>query len=100
MKLWIGNLPPGTSHLELCELVRKYTRIEIDCVTDVDCESSKPSVLISISDAHPIDSVSNHTKLGLIQHRLDRMYWKQRRLSVHLLALSDLEPDVPLAMEI
>jgi len=98
MKLWIGNLPPGTSNQAVRELVRKYTRIEIDCITEVDSDSIKPGVLISIGDEHPIDRIASHAKLELIQHRLDHLYWKQHRLSVHLLTHSDLEPGVPLAM--
>ena len=99
MKLWIDNLPPGTSNEDLRALVRKYTQIEVEDIADVDSENSSSGALISISDRHPIGSLAFQTKLELIQHRLDRMYWKEHRLAVHILPLSDPEPELATSLE-
>jgi hypothetical protein len=82
MKLWISNLPPEKSDEDVRAFVRKYTQVEIDAIVRIDGDASRPGVLIEIFGA---------TELMLtgVKHRLDRMYWDQHELAVHILSFSD-----------
>ena len=82
MKLWISNLPPGTSDDDLRAFVRKYTQVDVDSLTHIDGDGSHPGVLIRIDHA-------SETMLIGMQHRLDGMYWNQHRLSVQVMSFSD-----------
>jgi hypothetical protein len=82
MKLWISNLPPNKSDEDVRAFVRKYTHVEIDAMTRIDGDGSRPGVLIEIGEA---------TQLMLLgmQRRLHQMYWDQHELTVHIMSFSD-----------
>jgi hypothetical protein len=82
MKLWISNLPPNKSDEDVRAVVRKYTQVEIDAMTRIDGDGSRPGVLIDIDGA---------TQLMLLamQQRLHQLYWDQHELAVHIMSFSD-----------
>ena len=82
MKLWISNLPPNKSDEDVRAFVRKYTEVEIDAMTRIDSDGSRPGVLIEI------DGATQLTLLGM-QRRLHRMYWDQHELTVQIMTFSD-----------
>ena len=74
MKLWIGNIAPGTSDEELRGLIAKYGMAEVSSIEQVPGDGNRPAVILEV--AAPQDTVG---KLAL---RLDGMYWKGRALTV------------------
>jgi hypothetical protein len=72
-KLWIGNVPPGTSDAELLELVKKYSGLEGRVAEHVPGDGTRPAVVIEIAGA-PLGAVS---QLAL---RLQGMFWKDRAI--------------------
>jgi hypothetical protein len=80
MKLWLGNLAPGTSDDEIRELLRKYAP-DLECVAvhRMDGDGSRPAVALDFGGA----------PLGLMEKtamRLHGMYWKGRGLYVQTLS--------------
>ena len=76
MKLWIGNVAPGTTDDEIREFVMKYAPdLEISKVTRVEGDGSRPAATIEFVDT-PYGSVEK------ISMRLHGMYWKERELFV------------------
>jgi hypothetical protein len=75
MKLWIGNIAPGTSDDEIRELVQKYAPGVVCAVIErVEGDGSRPAAMLEFGG--PLDQ---------IVARLNGMYWKERRLSVQSL---------------
>ena len=74
MKLWIGNIEPGTGDDEIKELLKKYSP-ELECATieRVEGDGSRPAVMIEFSRC-------GMTALENLRLRLDGMYWKGRAL--------------------
>ena len=74
MKLWIGNIAPGTSDDEIREFVRKYAP-DLECVNiqRVDGDGSRPAATLEFATT-PFGSVES------IATRLHGMYWKGRGL--------------------
>ena len=72
-KLWIANVPPGTTDEELVELVKKYSGLEGKVVEHVPGDGSRPAVMVQFAGA-PLGAVS---ELAL---RLQGLYWKDRAL--------------------
>lgn len=74
MKLWIGNIAPGTSDEELKELVQKYA-------PELTCESikheagtgSRPGAILELAG----ETMVSAEKLS---RRLNGMFWKGREL--------------------
>ncbi len=80
MKLWIGNIAPGTTDDELREFVKKYAPdLEISKVTRIEGDGSRPAATIEFVDT-PYGSVEK------ISMRLHGMYWKERELFVQSLS--------------
>ena len=82
MKLWISNLPPNKSDEDLRAFVRKYTEVEVDAMTRIDGDGSRPGVLIEIGGATQLMLLEMH-------RRLHWMYWDQHQLSVQIMSFSD-----------
>ena len=79
MKLWIGNIAPGTSDDEIREFVKKYAP-DLECVKiqRVDGDGSRPAATLEFAGTSP----------GLVERismRLHGMYWKGRELFVQTL---------------
>jgi hypothetical protein len=80
MKLWIGNIAPGTTDDEVREFVGKYApQLEIKAIQRVDGDGSRPAASIEFLDT-PYGSVEK------ISMRLHGMHWKGRELFVQALA--------------
>jgi hypothetical protein len=76
MKLWIGNIEPGTTDDEIRAFLGKYAPdLEVAAIQRVDGDGSRPAASISFVDT-PYGSVE---KISL---RLHGMYWKGRELFV------------------
>jgi RNA recognition motif-containing protein len=76
MKLWIGNIAPGTTDDELKAFVKKYAPdLEIKTILRVEGDGSRPAASIEFVDT-PYGSVEK------ISMRLNGMYWKERQLFV------------------
>ncbi len=75
MKLWIGNIAPGTTDDELRALLSKYGGgTEVVSIAPVPGDGSHPAAILEVA-ATP-DSLSQITQ------RLNGMYWKGRSLTV------------------
>ena len=76
MKLWIGNIAPGTSDGEIKELIKKYSA-ELECATieHVEGDGSRPAAMIEFSKG-------STSALENLRLRLNGMYWKGRSLTV------------------
>jgi len=73
MKVWLGNIAPGTTDEEIKALVKKYAP-ELTCehLEHVDGTGSRPGVLLEFTGG-----------AGAVEHltqRLNGVYWKERML--------------------
>jgi hypothetical protein len=74
MKLWIGNVSPGTTDEEIVAFVKKYApTIECGSVQRVDGDGSRPAVILEFPDA-------SGAAVQTAANRLHGMYWKERQL--------------------
>jgi hypothetical protein len=74
MKLWIGNIAPGTSDAELGDLIKKYCATDVVSVQHVPGDGSRPAAVVEIAAAPALAQQ--------IVQRLNGMYWKGRSLTV------------------
>ena len=79
MKLWIGNIAPGTTDEEVRELVKKYAP-DLGCTTirRVEGDGSRPAAVLEFADP-PLGALEG------VSLRLNGMYWKERSLIVQTL---------------
>jgi hypothetical protein len=81
MKLWMGNIAPGTSDEEIKVLVKKYAP-ELTCtgIERVEGTGSRPGAMLEFTGAAAggIDKLSQ---------RLNGIYWKDRSLLVEKIGL-------------
>jgi hypothetical protein len=76
MKLWIGNITPGTTDEEIRGLLTKYAPdLEVKSIQRVEGDGSRPAASIDFVDT-PYGSVEK------ISMRLHGMHWKGRELFV------------------
>jgi len=74
MRLWMGNIAPGTTDDELKEFVKKYAP-ELTCtsIQRVEGTGSRPGAILEFTGG----------KMGAMDTlslRLNGMYWKERSL--------------------
>jgi hypothetical protein len=74
MKLWIGNIAPGTSDEEIKGLVKKYVP-ELTCtgIERVEGTGSRPGALLEFTGA-------SGGGIDKLIERLNGVYWKNRSL--------------------
>jgi hypothetical protein len=77
--LWIGNIPPNTSEEELKALLIKYGFPAWDQITHVPGDGSRPAAMIKFAG-------SSASALQRLQPRLQSLFWKDRRLTVSVMA--------------
>jgi len=77
MKVWIGNLAPGTSDDELRAFLAKYGLTTIESIEQVPGDGTRPAATLEVA-ATP-EEVQKATQ------RLNGMYWKGRSLTVQAL---------------
>ena len=76
VKLWIGNIAPGTSDDEIRAFVNKYAPgLECRTIQRFEGDGSRPAASLDYADV-PFGAVDR------ICVRLDGMYWKGRELFV------------------
>jgi hypothetical protein len=76
VKLWIGNIAPGTTDEEIRAFVGKYAPdLEVKGIQRVEGDGSRPAASIEFVDT-PYGSVEK------ISMRLHGMHWKGRELFV------------------
>lgn len=77
MRLWIGNMAPGTSDDEVREFVKKYAP-DLECVEleRVEGTGTHPAVILGFTGGTP-------AMLGNLALRLNGMYWKGRSLNAN-----------------
>jgi hypothetical protein len=74
MKLWIGNIAPGTSDEELRAFLARYGIDNVASIEHVEGDGSRPAAVLDVA-ATP-DMLMKATQ------RLNGMYWKERKLLV------------------
>jgi RNA recognition motif-containing protein len=74
MKLWLGNIAPGTSDDELRAFLEKYGVPAVVSVERVADEGTRPAAMVEVAAAP--EAVNRLTQ------RLNGMYWKGRALTV------------------
>ncbi len=76
MKLWIGNIEPGTTDDEIRDLVKKYApSLECTKIQRVEGDGSRPAAVLEFVDT-PFGS------LEAVSMCLHGMHWKGRALFV------------------
>ena len=79
MKLWIGNIAPGTSDEDVRELVKKYAPgLECAKIQRVEGDGSRPAAVLEFAGP-PLGALEG------VSMRLNGMYWKERSLIVQTL---------------
>jgi hypothetical protein len=74
LKLWIGNIAPGTSDDELREFLGRYGIASVASIEHVAGDGSRPAAVVEVAETP--DSLMKVTQ------RLNGMYWKGRSLNV------------------
>jgi hypothetical protein len=74
MKLWIGNIAPGTNDDELRAFVGRYGVEAVASIEQVPGDGTRPAAILEIAAAPDA--------LLKITQRLNGMYWKGRSLTV------------------
>jgi hypothetical protein len=73
LKLWIGNIAPGTNDDELRAFVGRYGIETVASIQQVE-EGSRPSAILEVAATPDV--------LRKVTQRLNGMYWKGRSLLV------------------
>ena len=74
MKLWLGNVAPGTTDDEIGDLVKKYSPgLELKKIDRIDGDGTRPAVSVEFVDP-PFGAVEK------IAMRLHGIQWKGREL--------------------
>ena len=77
MRLWIGNMAPGTTDDELKAFAKKYAPdLECEEVERIEGTGSHPAAILRFSGG-------TVKALGDLAVRLNGMYWKGRTLNVN-----------------
>jgi len=74
MKLWIGNIAPGTSDDELRALLTKYGIAAISSIEAAPGDGTRPAAMVEVEAAPEM--------VLKVTQRLNGMYWKGRSLTV------------------
>lgn len=79
MKLWIGNIEPGTSDDEVRDFVKKYAP-DLECtkIQRVEGDGSRPAAVLEFANP-PLGALEG------VSMRLNGIYWKNRSLIVQTL---------------
>jgi hypothetical protein len=79
MKLWIGNMAPGTPDEEIRAFVKKYApNLECTKIQRVEGDGSRPAAVLEFADP-PLGALEG------VSMRLNGMYWKERSIVVQTL---------------
>ena len=79
MRLWIGNMAPGTTDDEIKAFLKKYAPdLECDEIERVEGAGTHPAAMLRFSGG-------TVEALGNLALRLNGMYWKGRTLNCNTL---------------
>ena len=78
-KLWIGNIPAGTSDDELKALLVKYGFPAFDGIEHIEGDGSRPAAIATFEATDAMD-------LQQLQPRVHNLFWKDRRLNVEVMS--------------
>ena len=79
MRIWIGNMEPGTTDEEIKSFLAKYAHnLECGEIERVEGDGTRPAAIVTMSGG-------TSTDLGNLALRLNGMYWKGRPLSCNTL---------------
>ena len=74
MKVWMGNIAPGTTDDELRALIEKYAGAEVLSVQHVADEGPRPAAILDVA--------ATTEMMFRLTQRLNGLYWKGRSLTV------------------
>jgi len=74
MKLWIGNIAPGTNDEELKAFLARYGIAEVARIEQVPGDGTRPAAILEVA--------ATPEQLSKVTQRLNGMYWKGRSLTV------------------
>jgi hypothetical protein len=77
-RLLLGNLEPETSDDEIREFLERYGFPPFNEIERQAGDGSQPAAVLTFAGADPF-------ALGVFQRRIDKIHWKQRRLSAQIL---------------
>ena len=74
MKLWLGNIAPGTTDEELRALLEKYGATAVVSVQHVAEDGSRPAAICEVA--------ASPETINRLTQTLNGMHWKGRSLTV------------------
>jgi hypothetical protein len=74
LKLWIGNVAPGTSDEELKAFLARYGVDSIASIQQVEGDGTRPAVIVEVP--------ASTEMLMKVTQRLNGLHWKGRSLTV------------------
>jgi len=75
MKLWIGNIAPGTADEEVRALLAKYgSGLEVVSIAQVPGDGTRPALILDVA--------ATPESLYQLTQRLNGLYWKGHSLTV------------------
>jgi hypothetical protein len=74
VKLWIGNVAPGTSDEELKAFLARYGVDTIASIQQVEGDGTRPAVIVEVP--------ASAEMLMKVTQRLNGLHWKGRSLTV------------------
>lgn len=77
--LWLGNLPTDVSDEEIKDFLVKYGFPPFDGIEHFPGDGSRPAAQVTFKQ---VSSEALHN----LQPRIDDMFWKDRRLTVQVIA--------------
>jgi len=77
-RLWIENIEDGSSDEELQKLLNKYGFPNFDAIEHLPGDGSRPATLVAFKGVAP-------EALALLVPRIQGLFWRHRKLSVHVM---------------
>ena len=77
MKLWIGNISPGTSDEEVRGLIAKYAPVPVVSIERVEGDGSRPGAMLEVT--------ASPEALQQVIKRLNGMHFKGREIFVQVM---------------
>jgi hypothetical protein len=74
MKLWIGNVAPGTSDQELREFLARYGVDPVESIQHVEGDGTRPAIVVEVP--------ATAEAMMKVTQRLNGLHWKGRALMV------------------
>lgn len=82
--LWMANVDSSATDDEIKDFLVRYGFPPYDAIQHVTGDGSRPAVLLTFHDASP-------QALRTLGYRIQDMFWKSRKIQVHVLDHADGE---------